>query len=112
MLKKYAISNGIPSKEILVTKDVENTADEAVAVKELISPSKRIILITSAYHMYRAKRLFENQEFEVIPYNVDYKTSHKTVIIFMDFLPSAINLELVGIGIREIIGRLFYLVKN
>lgn len=59
MLKDYAISNGIPSGNILVTKDVENTADEAAAVKELISPSKRIILATSAYHMYRAKRLFE-----------------------------------------------------
>jgi hypothetical protein len=27
--------------------------------KELISPSKRIILVTSAYHMYTAKRFFE-----------------------------------------------------
>jgi uncharacterized SAM-binding protein YcdF (DUF218 family) len=58
VLKEYAVSNGIPSENILVTKDVENTAEEAVAVKELISPSKRIILVTSAFHMYRAKRLF------------------------------------------------------
>jgi uncharacterized SAM-binding protein YcdF (DUF218 family) len=112
VLKEYAISNGIPAKKIFVTKDVENTADEAVAVKELISPIKRIILVTSAFHMYRAKRLFEKQGFEVIPYKVDYKTSRNTVTTFMEFLPSAINLELVEIGIREIIGRLFYLVKN
>jgi uncharacterized SAM-binding protein YcdF (DUF218 family) len=52
---------------------VENTADEAVSVKELISPSKRIILVTSAYHMYIAKRLFEKQGFEVMPYKIDYK---------------------------------------
>ena len=50
VLKEYAISNGIASEKILVTKDVENTADEAVAVKELIGPSKTIILVTSAYH--------------------------------------------------------------
>jgi uncharacterized SAM-binding protein YcdF (DUF218 family) len=49
---------------------VENTADEAVAAKELISPSKRIILVTSAYHMFRAKRLYEKQGFEVIPYKI------------------------------------------
>ena len=49
VLKEYAISNGIPSEKIFVTKDVKNTADKAVAVKELISPSKRIILVTSAY---------------------------------------------------------------
>ena len=71
-LKEYAIQNGMLAKKIFVTKDVENTADEAVPVKELISPSKWIILVTSAYHMYRAKRLFEKQGYNVIPYKVDY----------------------------------------
>lgn len=51
VLKEYAIANGLPSEKIFVTKVVENTAEEAVAVKELISPHKRIILVTSAYHM-------------------------------------------------------------
>jgi uncharacterized SAM-binding protein YcdF (DUF218 family) len=112
VLKEYSISNGIPSEKIFVTKVVENTADEAVAVKELISPSKRIILVTSAFHMNRAKRLFEKQRFEVIPYKVDYKTAGKSVITVMDFLPSAGNLELSETGIREIFGRIFYLLKN
>jgi uncharacterized SAM-binding protein YcdF (DUF218 family) len=75
VLKEYAISSGIPSEKIFVTKDVENTADEAVAVKKLISPSKRIIFVTSAYHMYRAQRLFEKQGFEVISYKLDYKAA-------------------------------------
>ena len=52
VLKEYAMSNGVPSEKILVTKDVENTADEAVAIKELISSNKKILLVTSAYHMY------------------------------------------------------------
>jgi uncharacterized SAM-binding protein YcdF (DUF218 family) len=109
VLKEHAISSDIPSEKIFVTKDVGNTADEAVAVKELISPSKRIILVTSAYHMNRAKRLFEKQGFEVIPYKVDYKTFGNSKTTLMDFLPSAGNLELAEIGIREIIGRLFYI---
>ncbi len=75
VLNEYAISNGVPSDKILVTKDVKNTADEANAVKELISPSEKIILVTSAYHMYRAKRLFEGEGFNVILYKVDYKVS-------------------------------------
>ena len=91
---------------------MENTADEAVAVKELISPSKRIILVTSAYHMYRAKRLFEKQGFEVVTYKVDYKSERNNEITIIDILPSANNLELTEIGIKEIIGRLFYLVKT
>jgi uncharacterized SAM-binding protein YcdF (DUF218 family) len=112
MLKEYAISNGIPAEKISVTKEVMNTADEAVAVKELISPNKKIIIVTSAYHMYRAKSLFEKQGFEVVPYNVDYKTGGNIKITFMDFLPSAGNLELTEIGVREFIGRSFYLIKD
>lgn len=112
VLKEYAISNGIPSEKIFVTKRVVNTADEAVAVKELISSNKTIILVTSAFHMYRAKYLFEKQGFIVIPYKVDYKTSPNNGIRIIDFLPSARNLELTETGIREIIGRLFYLIKR
>jgi uncharacterized SAM-binding protein YcdF (DUF218 family) len=112
VLREYAISNGIPSENIFVTKDVENTADEAVAVKELISPSKRIILVTSAYHRYRAQRLFEKQGFVVIPYKVDYKAAGNSAVTVMDYLPSAGNLELIEIGIREIIGRIYYIIKG
>jgi uncharacterized SAM-binding protein YcdF (DUF218 family) len=112
VLKEYAISNGIPSEKVFVTKDVENTADEAVAVKELISPSRRIILVTSAFHMYRAKKLFEKQGFEVIPYEVDYKSAGESAITVIDFLPSAGNLEMTETGIREIIGRLYYTIRS
>ena len=112
VLKEYAISNGIPSEKIFITKDVENTADEAVAVKELISPNKRIILVTSAFHMYRANRLFEKKGFIVIPLKVDFKASGNNQVTFMDFLPSAINLELTEVGIREMIGRIYYIIKG
>ena len=112
VLKEHAISSGIPSNKIFVTKDVENTADEAEAVKELISPSKRIILVTSAYHMYRAKLLFEKQGFTVIPYKVDYKVERNKEVTIIDYLPSSDNLKITESGIREIIGRLFYLVKD
>ena len=99
-------------KRNFVTKDVDNTADDAVAVKELISPSKRIILVTSAYHMYIAQKLFEKKGFIVIPYKVDYKTGRNKMTNIIDFLPSADNLELNEKGIREKIGRIFYLVKS
>ena len=91
---------------------MENTADEGMALKELISPSKRIILVTSAYHMYRANMLFEKQGFEVIPYKVDYKIMSNKVITIIDFFPSADNLKTTETGFKELLGRLFYLVKN
>jgi len=89
VLKEFAISNGIPSEKIQVTKNVENTADEAVAVKELLGTSKRIILVTSAYHMYSARRLFEGEGFSVVSYNVDYTARRNNVLVVMDFLPDS-----------------------
>jgi uncharacterized SAM-binding protein YcdF (DUF218 family) len=111
VLKEYAISNGISSEKIFVTKNVENTADEAVAVKELISPINKIILVTSAYHMYRAKRLFEKQGIEVIPFKVDYKVGRNKEIEIMDFFPDSESIKLTETGVREILGILFYLIK-
>ena len=62
--------------------------------------------------MYRAKKLFEKQGLILIPYKVDYKASRNNTTTLMDFLPSAGNIELIETGIREIIGRIFYLVKG
>jgi len=107
VLKEYAISNGIPSENIIVTKDLENTADEAVAEKELIGSNKRIILVTSAYHMYRAKRLFNKEGIEVISFKVDYKVGVNKEMLIMDLLPNAESLKLTETGIREMIGRFF-----
>jgi uncharacterized SAM-binding protein YcdF (DUF218 family) len=112
VLKEFAISNSIPSKNIFVTKEVNSTEDESIAIKELIRPSRKIILVTSSYHMYRAKMLFENQGLKVIPFKVDYKASRNNQNTVMDILPSANNLEITEIGIREIIGRIFYFILN
>jgi len=112
VLKEYAILNGIPSEKISVTKDVENTADEAVAVKDLINSSDKIILVTSAFHMYRAKRLFEGQGFKVISYKVDYRVSRNSKLTIMDFIPTANFFEKTEIGSRELLGRLIYLIND
>lgn len=108
ILKEYAISNAIPVEKIIVTKNVENTADEAVAVKELIGPSKKIILVTSAFHMYRAKKLFEKVGIKVIPYRVDYRVERNKVTTIIDFLPSTIYLKITETGIKELFGRIVY----
>ena len=108
VLKEYAIKNGIPQENILITKDVENTADEAKAVKQLIGSKKKIILVTSAFHMNRAKKLFEKQGFNVVPYKIDFKTTRNKEIKLLDFLPSADKLRDTETGIRELIGRLYY----
>ena len=50
------------------TPPVLNTAEEAVAIRRLLSVSNsRVLLVTSAFHMRRFQRLFERQGIQVIP---------------------------------------------
>jgi uncharacterized SAM-binding protein YcdF (DUF218 family) len=112
ILKKYAVENNIPNEKILLTSFVENTEEEAKAVKELLKPRKKIILVTSAYHMYRARKLFEKEGFNVIPYKVDFKVYNNQNINIVNFFPTANSLGITETGMREIIGRIFYFMKG
>ena len=59
---------GIPAGVMGSTPAVVNTAEEAVAIRRLLDPSKiesepptRILLVTSAFHMRRAQRLLSSR---------------------------------------------------
>ena len=112
VLENFAIKYGVKKEDIVITKDVLNTSDEARAVHDLIGNKKTIILVTSAFHMKRAKSLFERQKINVIPYKVDYKTPPSLEFNFIDFLPSSQGLKKTEIAFREIIGRLYYSIFN
>ena len=108
ILKEYAIRFGVKEEDVLITKEVLNTSDESYAVKDLIGNKKTIILVTSAFHMSRAKSLFEKQGHIVIPYKVDFKNPPKFSWHFIDFIASSQGLRKTEIALREILGRFYY----
>ncbi|WP_438946089.1 YdcF family protein [Sediminibacterium sp.] len=110
ILKKFALENGIPDSAIVLTDNVENTADEAKAVVKLLGKWKHIILVTSSYHMPRSKKIFETEDFIVQPFKVDYKVDQLNGLTFMDFLPDAESFRLLNMGYRELIGRVIYYI--
>jgi uncharacterized SAM-binding protein YcdF (DUF218 family) len=110
VLTDHAIQFGIPSDRVYVSDLVANTANEATAVKKMALGNK-IILVTSAFHMLRAQRLFENEGLEVVPYPVDFKSLTKDSLTFMDYLPNAGSLAKTELGLRELMGRLYYWLK-
>ena len=110
VLTDYAIQYGIPSNQIFVSGLVTNTADEATAVKKMALGNK-IILVTSAFHMPRARMLFEKKGLEVVPYPVDFKSLTADSVTFMHYLPNAGSLAKTELGMRELMGRLFYWVR-
>ena len=108
ILKKYAVKYGINAEDISVTKKVINTYEESVAVSNILGENKNIILVTSAFHMKRAKGLFEKRGFNVTAFKVDYKSYTDVKLNFINFLPSALSLSKTEIALREIIGRIYY----
>lgn len=119
VLKVWASSQGIPNSAIQVTGKVTNTAEEATAVATLLpklssaidTTPKTILLVTSAFHMPRAQRLFEQAGLEVLPYPVDFKVSARGSFSAMDLLPSAGAWQRTEMAWRELLGRAWYATR-
>ena len=113
---KEAISMGIPKKDLFTTSPVTNTLQEAKAIKkllnkEIVSSQKKIILVTSAFHMKRAKKVFEREGISVFPYPVDFQSDKSFFSALRNPLrwaPSSVYFHQSSMAIREIIGRTIY----
>ena len=109
---------GIPAAAMASTPPVVNTAEEAIAIRQLAradchrpthpaDPAG-----TSAFHMRRAQRLFERQGLKVLPFPVDFQARGRWAgPLWRDptqWLPSARALDDSSRALRELIGRLVY----
>jgi uncharacterized SAM-binding protein YcdF (DUF218 family) len=111
MLRRMAQRLGVPASAIEVSGPVQNTEQEASAVRQLLKPGvKRILLVTSAFHMPRAQRLFERMSFVVTPYPVDFRVAVREATL-MDYLPEGHALWLTDIAAREWLGRAYYALR-
>jgi uncharacterized SAM-binding protein YcdF (DUF218 family) len=108
-LASRAIAMGIRENQILLTGTVTNTADEAAEVKTLMEfgGMRRVILVTSSFHMPRAVMLFARKGIETVPYPTDFRADGASVD-WMDWVPSAGGLNQTSDAVRELIGRLYY----
>ena len=103
---------GIPAAAMASTPPVVNTAEEAAAIRQLLPARARVLLVTSAFHMRRAQRLFERQGFKVLPFPVDFQVRGRWAgPLWRDpsqWLPSARALDDSSRALRELLGRLVY----
>lgn len=120
VLKDWARSQGVPGSAIQITGKVTNTAEEAAAVAAMLpklssivgSKPKTILLVTSAFHMPRAQRLFEQAGLEVLPYPVDFKARTDQPFEAMDLLPKAEAWHRTETAWRELLGRAYYTMRS
>jgi uncharacterized SAM-binding protein YcdF (DUF218 family) len=120
LLAGYARALRVPADRIVTTGPVTSTAEEARAVATLFRERRsapadggavpRVLLVTSAFHMPRARLLFERAGLTVIPFPVDFQVSAGGGVNAMDVLPTAAALKQTELAWREMYGRLFYFV--
>lgn len=112
VLRRQAISLGLPAAAVATTGRVSNTAAEARAIAAALPPRSPILLVTSAFHMRRAQRLFERQGLRVVPFPVDFQATGSwaghPLADPLAYLPSAGGLASSSRALREALGRLLY----
>lgn len=116
--RHLAMSFGVPEDAIFTTSDAANTIQEAREVRRTLDGiskaqglAHRVLLVTSAFHMRRARAAFEAEGFLVIPFPVGSQVissntpSSSNVPTFRSLIPSAGALAQTELAIREFVGR-------
>ena len=115
-MKRWALRLGVPESAILIEEQSRTTYENAVQTKAILG-SGRIILVTAAYHLPRAVRLFEKQGFVVTPFPCGYESQHTPQQAWeqataFDFIPTARSLLITTQAIDEVFGILVYRIAG
>ncbi|MBI2517234.1 MAG: YdcF family protein [Opitutae bacterium] len=109
-LKTLALQHGAPAERVLVTREVGNTWDEARAIAELAKQRgwRKVIVVTTAWHMPRAARLFRAAKVPFTPFPVDFRRDKSRVLSAAEFIPKAEAFQMSETALRECYGYAFY----
>jgi uncharacterized SAM-binding protein YcdF (DUF218 family) len=116
LLKTKAVALGVPDGAILVTRKAANTEEEANAIRQLIARKhwKRVLIVTSAYHMPRAMHLSAGclADLTAVPVAFETPDSGASWIYKRPeyFIPQAQGLFVSERALREYMGILVYAV--
>lgn len=117
LLKRFLVMTGMPEADILIEDQAKNTAQNAQFSKDFldqygISTDQKFLLITSAFHMYRAKGCFDKVGLKTETFPVDYYSHDVKYDIPSLLFPDPFSLEYwtklfkewIGITVYKLIG--------
>ena len=82
---------GVPMEDIIIEKESKNTRENAVNAAKILNNDfvgGKFLLVTSGYHMPRAKRCFQKVGIAVTPFSVDHYAGKRKFIFDHLFLPN------------------------
>lgn len=113
-----ALERGFPPGCVVLTEPVRNTDAEARAIAEMMDRYGwgRVLLVTSAFHMPRAKMLFDFHGVSATAIPTDYGGGSCVRGVgaarIECWVPDAIALQKTQLAMREALGLTFYAVRN
>lgn len=113
LLKRFLLMTGMPESDILIEDQSKNTAQNAQFTKAFleqnkISTDQEFILITSAFHMYRAKACFDKVGLNSVTFPTDYYSHDVKYDIPSLLFPDPYSLEYWTKLFKEWIGIIVY----
>ncbi|HSQ25815.1 MAG TPA: YdcF family protein [Anaerolineales bacterium] len=114
---------GIPEGALWLEPDSRNTYENAAFSAKILKQNgiQKILLVTSAWHMQRAVKLFEAQGLDVVPAPVDFSVTQRDWEFFwqadwktqlINLVPSAGSLSWTTLMMKEYYGILVYELKG
>ena len=112
--KKLLIREGINEKDLLIDSCASSTHENALNTSKIIKtdfPDKNFLLITSSWHMRRAKACFDKESLETTIFCTQSLQQNKKFTL-IDLLPSFNGFENWKILFHEIVGYLYYMLRG
>lgn len=109
-VKEVLIAMGVAVNDIYLEEQARNTHENATYTKQVLKPylAEKMLLVTSAMHMPRAKACYLKEGFKVDDYPADIKKKDTPTGILDQLIPQERNLSKFAELIREMSGYLIY----
>lgn len=102
--------SGVPPEDILLEGRSRNTHENALFTKQVLARTsyRKVLLVTSAFHMRRAVGCFRKEGIEVRPYPADFFSTDPELTADQILVPKEQALHEAYVMAREILGYVVY----
>ena len=109
-VKEVLIAMGVNQNDIYLEEQARNTHENALYSRQMLKPflAEKIVLVTSAMHMPRAKACYVKEGFTIEAFPADIKKKDTATGILDQLIPQERNLSKFAELIREMTGYLIY----
>jgi len=112
IMRRWLIRLGVPPQRVHAETAAANTWENAVRIRKMLATAgiRRVVLVTSAWHMPRAVWCFRKQHLEVVPAPTDYK-SRQDGYMLLSYFPDWGVFADSGDILHEYLGLLGYRLR-